>query len=79
MLSSPVRVAVDVPLVFFGADDEVLGARRQAESLSASSVRHEHPLLTDLHAGLHTWTAENNTHAELCFIDTRVVIVTPFF
>lgn len=49
-----VGVAVDVPLVLFGPDDEVLGARLQVESIPAVSVRHEKPRLARFNSGLHT-------------------------
>lgn len=51
----PVGVDINVPLVLFGAHDEVLGALLQAESISAASMRHEKPLLSHFDSRLHTW------------------------
>lgn len=55
LLSLPVGVTVNVPLVFFGANDEVLGVLCQVESISAASMRHEKPLLAHFNSILHTW------------------------
>lgn len=47
-------VCVSAPQVLFGADKEVLGALLQVESVPASSIRHEKPLLAHLNSSLQT-------------------------
>ncbi|KAA8595420.1 hypothetical protein FQN60_012555, partial [Etheostoma spectabile] len=43
-------------MVLFGADDEVLGALLQVDSIPAASVRQEEPRLTHYDSCLLTWT-----------------------